>query len=179
MLKWIPDFLSLSRIALAIFFTHAFVYEKFNLALFLFSIAALTDFFDGYIARKFQVCSKFGSMIDPLADKILMFSAYAIFCYAELISSFTASLVIGRDLLILATVIAGLIAKIDLKFAPLWSSKVNTTIQLAFVIIVLACKSFSINISLATLELIVCLSTIYSGIEYVVKYRWIKDELFK
>lgn len=179
MLKWIPDFLSLSRIAFAVLFAISFFEKNYLNSLVLFSIAALTDFFDGYIARKFQVCSKFGSMIDPLADKILMFSAYAIFCYAELISSFTASLVIGRDLLILATVIAGLIAKIDLKFAPLWSSKVNTTIQLAFVIIVLACKSFSINISLATLELIVCLSTIYSGIEYVVKYRWIKNELFK
>jgi len=156
-----------------------FFCKNFTLSLFIFVVAALSDFFDGYIARKLNICSKFGAMLDPVADKILISMTYASFYYAEFTSLYLTTLVIGRDLLILFIVLICLISNVQMKFSPLLSSKINTTIQLIFAIALLTCKSVSINISLDMLEWVVSLSTVYSGIEYVIRYRWIKDELFK
>jgi cardiolipin synthase len=142
-------------------------------------MAATSDFLDGYCARKFHATSTLGSMLDPLADKVLMTSTYALFAYVKYIPSYAAAIVIGRDFLILAAVIMCKLRSIDLEICPLTSSKINTTIQLLFVILVLACKSMAMNIPLLMklCGLIVSISTIFSGVEYVQKYYWIKDKI--
>ncbi len=179
MIKYIPNIITSLRILLTVFFLLAFINGKFLLSLIYFSLVALSDFFDGYLAKKWNVCSKFGAMLDPLADKFTMLSSYLLFYLLNIIPLYITIIVIGRDILILFAVILCLFKRVNLKFSPLISSKINTTIQMIFIIFVLICKSFSINISLDIFMLVVCTSTIYSGIDYILKYKWLKNELDK
>jgi cardiolipin synthase len=177
MLKFIPNIITVLRILLAFLFIPIFLEGRYSWATVIFFVAAVSDFFDGYIARKFGITSKFGAMMDPVADKVLMFVLYLLFAHEKIIPYYLAVVVILRDLLILAVVLICLIKKIKLKFSPLMSSKINTTVQLTFVMLVLTCKTFSINLSLDTLVLFVCGMTIYSGLDYARRYKWIKNEL--
>jgi cardiolipin synthase len=147
----------------------------------IFSLASISDFLDGYFARKFHVSSELGAMLDPLADKTLMAVSYVIMARVNFIPTYAAIFVVGRDFLILSVVLICKILDVDLKMRPTMSSKINTTIQLIFVILVLACNCLSINVPyiIKLGAAIVCVSTVFSGVEYVQKYYWIKDELFK
>lgn len=177
MQKFVPNLITISRILSAFLFVLVFLRGEFAWALVIFSVAAISDFFDGYLARKFKITSEFGAMLDPVADKVLMFVSYLLFAYEKIIPCYLAAVVISRDLLILTVVSICLLKKIKLKISPLMSSKINTTVQLAFVILVLTCKTFTINLSLDVFVWFVCGMTVYSGLDYARRYEWIKNEL--
>ena len=71
--KNLPNILTISRIILAPVFFILFINNYKHLALACFFFASVTDFLDGFLARKFNIVSKFGKLYDPLADKILVF----------------------------------------------------------------------------------------------------------
>ena len=177
MLKFIPNLLTVSRIVLAFIFIPVFLSNNFEWACVVFVLASISDFLDGYIARKFQVVSSMGAMLDPIADKVLVGISYLCFAYQGIVSYYLAFVVVFRDLFIISVVAVCLIKKVGLKISPLMSSKINTTVQLIFVVLVLTCKVFAINLSLGIFEWIVLLMTVYSGVDYVIKYRWIKNEI--
>ena len=87
MLKMVPNILTFGRLALTILFLGMLLYVPqvhdkiftFDAAFTVFIIAALTDIIDGPIARKLNVASKLGRMLDPLADKILVCGAFLCF----------------------------------------------------------------------------------------------------
>ncbi len=92
MLKQIPNILTLGRFVLTVIFLIMILYapqryaegelafpDFLDIALILFVVAGLTDIVDGAIARKLKVTSKFGRMIDPLADKVLVCGAFICF----------------------------------------------------------------------------------------------------
>jgi CDP-diacylglycerol--glycerol-3-phosphate 3-phosphatidyltransferase len=78
MIKYLPNSLTILRI----FFIPIFIYFSLNdlepIALFIFVFACMTDWLDGFIARKYQYISKFGQIMDPLADKVLIITALII-----------------------------------------------------------------------------------------------------
>ena len=91
MLRQIPNILTGGRLVLAVVFLVMILIEPtlpaerdmsfpsyLDLAFVIFVIAALTDLFDGHIARKLNVASKFGRMIDPLADKVLICGSFIV-----------------------------------------------------------------------------------------------------
>ena len=73
MLRYIPNILTISRIILAPIFFILFITNYYYLAIGCFFFASITDFLDGFLARKLNVVSNFGKLYDPLADKILIF----------------------------------------------------------------------------------------------------------
>jgi len=87
MLKLLPNILTLMRLGLSVIFLIMILYspQVENLSLFLdvafvlFIVAALTDVVDGHVARRFNATSKFGRMIDPLVDKVLVCGAFICF----------------------------------------------------------------------------------------------------
>ena len=78
MMRFIPDILSIFRLMLPFFLIPTILKNNFRLAFIIFSLAAVSDFLDGYLARRFHVTSDFGSMLDPVADKVLMTSTYTL-----------------------------------------------------------------------------------------------------
>ena len=75
-LKKIPNILTISRIILAPIFFVLFIYDYMYSAFICFFIASITDILDGFLARKFNIVSKFGKLYDPLADKVLIFLGF-------------------------------------------------------------------------------------------------------
>jgi cardiolipin synthase len=72
----------------------------------IFLIAAISDFVDGYIARALKVVSQLGAALDPVADKLNMFVATVLLAWQGLLPLWLAAAIIGRDIVIVAGVIA-------------------------------------------------------------------------
>lgn len=176
----IPNFLSLLRVVLAVFFVLLVGRSDFFTAMLVFMLAAVTDFFDGYWARKWRAVSLAGALLDPFADKVLMISAYGILATTAQVPLYVAATVIVRDLLILAAVCLCALFSVRLEIRPLVSSKMNTTIQMIFVIIVVGCRCLSMTITSVEMLIgagVVCLSTIVSGADYLRKYYGIGNDI--
>lgn len=73
---------------------------KFSIGLVIFSIASFTDFLDGHIARKYGLITTFGKLMDPLADKILMCSAFVVLCAEGLIPAWVVVIILAREFLV-------------------------------------------------------------------------------
>ena len=70
------------------------------MALVIFIIAAATDFFDGFIAKKYNIVSDFGKIMDPIADKILTIAAFLAFVEMKLVPAWIVVIIIMRELII-------------------------------------------------------------------------------
>ena len=102
----LPNKLTISRIALTIIFMfflfmHGVTYKI--LALIIFTIAASTDFLDGHIARRYNLVSDFGRFVDPIADKILVLSAFIAFVELGLVPAWMVMIIILREFTITGT----------------------------------------------------------------------------
>lgn len=115
----------------------AIVGERLGQALVLFAIAGVTDFADGYLARRFHWQSRLGRLIDPLADKALMAFTFVALGAANVAPWWLVALVLGRDLLIVGG--SALVAnRTQLReFPPTRVGKVSTTVQILAVLVFL------------------------------------------
>lgn len=175
----VPNILSGFRIVLAFFFTICVRNSHIGIALAIFIIAAISDFLDGYTARRLKAESALGSILDPLADKCLMINSYFILGVMGLIPAWLCFIVIFRDIVILAVVCFCRYFRVSLRFHPLYSSKINTTIQLLYVITILACWYFLMDVPslLYVCALITGVSTVYSAVDYARNYYWVKNAI--
>jgi len=72
----------------------------YTIALIVFSIAAITDFLDGYLARKNNQVTNFGKLMDPLADKVLMCAGFVLLCALDLIPAWVVVIILSREFLV-------------------------------------------------------------------------------
>ncbi len=108
--------------------------EVFSLAVFI--LAAITDSLDGYIARKHKMVTKFGKIVDPLADKLLISAALITFVSLNEISIWAAILIIGREFAVTGLRIIAAKDGVIIS-ASIWG-KIKTTVQITAVIAVIA-----------------------------------------
>jgi cardiolipin synthase len=132
------NLLTIARILLIAPFLYLINQGRFGAALLIFFAASLTDFFDGYVARKFNQQSKLGQTLDPLADKILTTASFIVMALPlqnfPSIPVWLAFAVIGRDAVILlgSALVYGLTKFKD--FKPTTSGKVNTFLELGLIV---------------------------------------------
>ena len=107
MKKYIPNILTIFRIILVPIFIFVITSDMKNsyfIALIIFVFASITDALDGKLARKYDVVSKFGLFMDPLADKILVLAAFLVFLRIDILSNIVfpwmVLLMFLRDLLV-------------------------------------------------------------------------------
>ena len=131
----------------------------------LFVIASLTDYVDGHIARKYNQVSDFGKFLDPLADKLLVISAMAMYCEWGSFPAWALMVVLAREFGVsgLRMVAAGKGNVI----AAGWSGKVKTFSTMIGLCLMMAFPGVEI-LSWIVLWVIV-LTTLYSGAEYFIK----------
>ena len=99
----LPNKLTSARLVLTIVFVAVLAIpmaHKFSIAMVLFWIASFTDFLDGHYARKYSLVTTFGKLMDPLADKILMCSAFVVLCEVGLIPAWIVVVIVGREFLV-------------------------------------------------------------------------------
>ena len=177
-IKYIPNTLTFFRIISVPFFLYSLFtgYELY--ALFIFIFASITDWLDGYIARKYNVITKFGIYFDPLADKILVSAAFISFLFLDsLVSSVELWMVVAilsRDIFV--SILRFLINKNGHTMVTSVIAKFKTTIQMITILIILIVICFSNNFVLLfsfikPLMLLTTFMTIYSGFDYFIKNK--------
>ncbi len=169
----IPNVLSVLRMGLVPLFIIAVLDGKPLRALILFLVAGITDALDGFIARFANQASLLGAYLDPMADKLLLTSAYIVLSIPSLnhgvqIPVWITVLVIARDLMIVAMAVILALAAGIRKFPPSLLSKINTTVQVVTVMVVLV-SSMMPNLEpiATTLLYLVAVLTLSSGLHYM------------
>lgn len=137
------------------------------IATIIFVGAAITDYFDGKIARKYNMITNLGKLIDPLADKLLVISAMVVFTKYDRLSLWIVLVIIFRELLI--TGLRSIVAAEGVVIAAETLGKWKTTTQMiALTIMILLPTSGIVNNILMIIPLVL---TIQSGVEYVMKSK--------
>ncbi len=134
----LPNFLTLLRILLAPIFMALFVIENVwtrLAALIIFIIAALTDMYDGYYARKYGISTSFGKFMDPLADKILTSIAFIAFATLNYVEAWMVLAIIIREFLI--TGLRSLAAYKGVIIASTRTAKLKTFLQMTAIAVIL------------------------------------------
>jgi CDP-diacylglycerol--glycerol-3-phosphate 3-phosphatidyltransferase len=127
----LPTILTLSRIFLIPFFVLS-VYQHPVIGALVFGVASITDFLDGYLARRTGQITKFGIIMDPIADKFLVISALIVLVDMERLSVWIAIILIVRDFLITALRVVALSR--DIVIPAEMGGKLKTTAQITAIL---------------------------------------------
>ena len=132
MLKIIPNILTIFRFFLVYPIVLFILDSNFLWAILLYILAAITDFFDGLIARKFNFVSEFGKIADPISDKTLILGALISLSLIGEIDLLMAFIILGRDVfVIVGFILASLLVK-DYEVRPHFSGKVNALFLMTY-----------------------------------------------
>jgi len=171
-LATVPNFICLLRIALTVPIVVLLAEGRFGQTLVLFAIAAVSDVLDGYLAKTFGWTSEVGKWLDPLADKLLLVSVFITLAAIGLVPVWLATVAVARDVVIGAG--AGIYKWLfgPVEGRPTVPSKLNTLVQLLFVIAVVWQGAFGNLRSwlMPGLGALVLVTTVVSGVDYVATY---------
>jgi len=169
----LPTVLTLSRILLIPFFVLS-VYQHPILGALIFSIASLTDFLDGYLARRSGQITKFGIIMDPLADKFLVISALIVLVDMTRLSAFIAILLIVREVLVTGLRVVALSK--DIVIPAEMGGKLKTTAQITSILCLILVGTVFDNLPVDLYDIgilfvwIALVLSIISGIQYTVSF---------
>lgn len=137
-----------------------------------FAAASVSDAVDGYVAKHFDQRSDLGALLDPIADKALIVSLFVTLGLAGDLPNWLVILVVFRDLLIIGGFLLAAALTQPIAWRPLMVSKVNTTLQLVLVVVLLAQLAFGLvgERVITGLIYLVGATTVASGAAYIV--RW-------
>ncbi|HEC1782904.1 TPA: CDP-diacylglycerol--glycerol-3-phosphate 3-phosphatidyltransferase [Campylobacter lari] len=128
-----------------------------------FGIAALTDFFDGYIARTWNQTTKLGAIIDPLADKMLVLAAFLGLLLTQKADPWMIYIILVREFFITGFRVVMVSEKFDVSAS--FAGKIKTTFQMIAIIFLIMQWPFA-----NTLLFIALVLTLYSAFEYILAY---------
>jgi cardiolipin synthase (CMP-forming) len=134
----IPNFITLLRIILAPVFVIYLINDHLTAAFIVFVVCMVSDGVDGFVARFFNQKSKLGAYLDPLADKLLLVTAFVVLAAMGHLPAWLTVTVIARDVMILLGVLTIHLNKLELRIRPSALSKINTCLQFLTVTAVLA-----------------------------------------
>ncbi len=135
----------------------------------IFALASITDFFDGYLARKHNMITDFGKFMDPLADKALVAAALLILVQIQRIEAWAVLIIIVREYSI--SIIRAIASANGKVIAASGGGKIKTVLQMLSVIMLL----LSIPFANIVFYLAVAM-TLYSGVEYIWKNKNLIEE---
>lgn len=167
----VPNQLTFLRLGFLPFFIIAIWYGRYGWALALLIAAGLSDGLDGLFARRLNQKTQLGTFLDPIADKLLLSSSYLMLAIKGRIGWWLAILVLGRDALILIACAVILLVVGYMTFPPSIYGKVNTTLQILLVLVVILLALLPNHFLAAIRFLLIYLVaafTIISGFHYSV-----------
>jgi CDP-diacylglycerol--glycerol-3-phosphate 3-phosphatidyltransferase len=138
----------------------------------IFSVAAITDYFDGLLARRKDMVSDFGKVMDPLADKLLVASTLIMLVRWQWVPAWAVCVIIGRELAV--TGLRNIIAGNELDVSSSLLGKYKTGFQIAALIPLLFHYSY-LTIDMNAIGMfffwVALIFTIWSGLDYFIRYR--------
>ena len=169
----LPTILTLSRIFLIPFFVLS-VYQHPVLGALIFSIASITDFLDGYLARRSGQVTTFGIIMDPLADKFLVISALIVLVDMERLSAFIAIILIVREFLVTGLRVVALSK--DIVIPAEMGGKLKTTAQITSILCLILVGTIFDNLPVDLYDIglvfvgIALLLSVTSGVQYTISF---------
>ncbi len=134
----IPNIITSLRLLLVPVLVYLLWQQRFDAAVGLFLVAGLSDALDGYIAKRYNLCTWLGSVLDPLADKALIISSVILLSWLGLLPWWLTMLVVGRDIVIVIGAGAFLVMTGELEMAPSYLSKLNTFVQIVLIFLTIS-----------------------------------------
>ncbi len=166
----LPNLLTISRILLVPILVVILLTEvdgKEFIGLTIFLVAALTDFLDGFLARRRRQVTQLGKLLDPAADKILTSAAFISLVGLDLAPAWMVVIIVSREFAV--STLRSLAASQNLVLAAGTSGKIKTTSQIVAISLLIVSSKLGSLQQLAPIALWIALFfTIYSGIEYLV-----------
>ena len=175
---YLPNILSLIRIIVVPLILWLLIRDLFIISAITITIVGLTDFFDGYLARKYNSESLVGFYLDVIADKVLIITIYVILVVKLLLPVYLIILILSREALIFGAYLFKLVFDLKFDLKPILISKINTFLQITLIIFVcfLAINQFN-QLGEAMfirncLIVLVTITTIVSSLIYIIV--WLK-----
>jgi len=173
----LPNLITIARIALAPVLILLLKDEEYAASLAVFVIAGISDGLDGYIAKRFHLESRLGSILDPLADKTLLVSSYVMLMLLNHLPFWLMLTVVFRDLLIIGgyLIYTSMVGPVQMR--PSWLSKFNTFMQITLVIVILTQQALQWMYPplIETFIYAVLLTTVISGLHYLWIWMVVKE----
>lgn len=174
----IPNLLTVLRMMLIPVFVSLLFYKLYAWALLVFVLAGLTDGLDGLLARRFNQRSSLGTVLDPIADKLMLVTSFVVLSLPNTfpqplprhlpIPFWTTALVISRDVFILVGATAIHLVTGFRRFRPSWLGKVNTTVQILAIIYILVAAHYPpMTGYLPAVYSVVGAAAFVSGVHYI------------
>ena len=169
----LPNKLTIARVILVPVFIAFYALQWYIPAVIIFLIASFTDYLDGHLARKYNLVSNFGKIMDPLADKVLVYAAFALLVESHLIPAWMLIVILAREF-----TVAGMrtvAASEGIVIAAAMSGKIKTVLQMIAVPLLLLVPVFSPGTEIYNIVFFLAkiflwaslIMTVYSGVEYV------------
>lgn len=169
----IANLLTILRLILIPFFVTCIFYQRFLLALMIFFMAAITDGLDGLVARTFNQKTPLGEILDPMADKLLLVTAFIVlslprFTLLPPLPFWLTAAVISRDVFIVLGALVINIATGFSQFRPSVPGKINTLVQVVTIVLFLTANvTHLLEDWLPIIYLLALGMTIFSGLHYL------------
>jgi cardiolipin synthase len=173
----IANGLTAARVLLVPYFAYLLISGRGKAALLVFTVSGATDALDGLLARWLRQRTLVGALLDPIADKLLMATAFIVLSYVHIVPLRLAVMVISRDIFILVGSFLYLLLLDSSDIRPTALSKANTAVQILTVIYFLAIAAFpaeakalgtgSRSVPDRVVTLICAVTTVASGLQYL------------
>ncbi|MBP2689469.1 MAG: CDP-alcohol phosphatidyltransferase [Deltaproteobacteria bacterium] len=173
----IANGLTAARVLLVPYFAYLLISDREKAALLVFAICGATDALDGLLARWLRQRTLVGAILDPIADKMLMATAFIVLSYVHVAPLRLAIMVISRDIIILVGSFLYLLLFDASDIRPTGLSKANTAVQILTVIYFLSVAAFpaeakALGAGMGSLPdravtLICAVTTVASGLQYL------------
>ena len=170
---FIPNLLTIVRIALVYPILNNIFLGNFEISIIYFVVASITDGLDGFIARKMNWQTELGTLLDPVADKILLSGSIFILWLNQYIPFYIFVIFFSRDVaILLGAAIRMTIIESDTP-TPNFLGKLTTTLQIIYIAIIFLKEIIELHFELLPLDVFIILVTVLSLVVYT--YNWVRD----
>ena len=170
---FIPNLLTIIRIALVYPILNNIYLGNFEISIIYFIVASVTDGLDGFIARKMNWQTELGTLLDPVADKILLSGSIFILWLNQYIPFYIFVIFFSRDVaILLGAAIRMSVIESDTP-TPNFLGKLTTTLQIIYIAIIFLKVIIELDFELFPLDVFIILVTILSLVVYA--YNWVRD----
>ena len=165
----LPNTISLIRLLLVPVVIYLLAHRAYDYALVIFLLASVSDGVDGWIARRYSLCTQFGAMIDPVADKLIILSCLLMLTWLGLMPLWLALFMLVRDMIIVLGAFAYQRVTGYVEITPTFMGKTHIFLEFVLLCLVLANAASIISVAnwLPIVFVLVSVTAVLTGAQYV------------
>ncbi len=165
----VPNLITSGRVVLGPAVGWALLESAYSLAAWCFILASMSDWLDGYLARRWNQTSRFGALLDPIADKLLTFCTVVALAWANHLPMEVAMILIGRDVLVLGAAVSAWRLTGTMEFPPSKLGKLHTFVVFTVMAVLIAQTAGWLRLGdlLPSLFIVPIVTAVFSGVHYM------------